>query len=166
MFFSLNQGKIHLFRFLRGNFTDLFRFLSTKNSHLFRFQVVFGRTHHGVSLQVAVFRVGTREVLRRRHSLVKNNFLIFVIVILIFKQLWKRKEKKEKGKLRLVLSDETEELLAIEKDMVHPRNRMLDILDIVALFLIELLNKKYHRTKLVNKALAHIRQTTKNLKNP
>lgn len=57
--------EIHLFRFLWGDFTDLFRFLSTKNSHLFRFQVVFGRTRRVVSLQVAVFRVGTREVLRR-----------------------------------------------------------------------------------------------------
>lgn len=66
--------------------------------------------------------------------------------------------------LRLVLSVETEELLAIEKESVHPRNRMLDILDIVALFLIELLKKKHQKTKLIERALAHIRQVTKNIK--
>lgn len=68
------------------------------------------------------------------------------------------------GKLRLVLSDETKELLAIEKELTHPKKMMLDALDIVALFLIELLKKKYHRTKSEKKALAHIRQATKKLK--
>ena len=66
--------------------------------------------------------------------------------------------------LRLVLSDETKELLVVEKESVHPRNRMLDILDIGALFLIELLKKKYQKTKLIERALAHIRQATKNIK--
>ena len=67
--------------------------------------------------------------------------------------------------LRLVLSDETEELLAIEKELRHPKKIMLDVLDIMALFLTMLLKDKDHRTKSEKKALAHIRQATKKVKN-
>lgn len=42
---------------------------------------------------------------------------------------------------------------------------MLDVLDIMALFLTMLLKDKDHRTKSEKKALAHIRQATKKVKN-
>ena len=67
--------------------------------------------------------------------------------------------------LRLVLSDETKELLVVEKESKHRKKMMLDVLDIMALFLTMLLKDKDHRTKSEKKALAHIRQATKKLKN-
>jgi predicted Mrr-cat superfamily restriction endonuclease len=67
--------------------------------------------------------------------------------------------------LRLVLSDETKELLVVEKESKHRKKMMLDVLDIMALFLIKLLKDKNQRTKSERKALAHIRRVTKNLKN-
>ena len=67
--------------------------------------------------------------------------------------------------LRLVLSDETKELLVVEKESKHRKKMMLDVLDIMALFLIKLLKDKKQRTKSERKALAHIRRVTKNLKN-
>ena len=67
--------------------------------------------------------------------------------------------------LRLVLSDETKELLVVEKEVVHRKKMMLDVLDIIALFLIKLLKDKKQITKSEKKALAHIRRVTKNLKN-
>ena len=66
--------------------------------------------------------------------------------------------------MRLVLSDETKELMSIEKELRHPKKIMLDVLDIMALFLTMLLKDKDHRTKSEKKALAHIRQATKKLK--
>ena len=67
--------------------------------------------------------------------------------------------------LRLVLSDETKELLVVEKESKHRKKMMLDVLDIMALFLIKLLKDNNQRTKSERKALAHIRRVTKNLKN-
>jgi len=63
--------------------------------------------------------------------------------------------------LRLVLSDETQVLLVVEKEVVHPRNRILDRLAIVALLLEKVLEEHQCRTKLEGKALAHIRNITK-----
>ena len=63
--------------------------------------------------------------------------------------------------LRLVLSDETEELLVVERKVVHPRNKILDILEIVAELIDNLVDKNVQLSNREQRKLGHIRNSTR-----
>ena len=63
--------------------------------------------------------------------------------------------------LRLVLSDETEELLAIEKELRHPKKIMLDVLDIVAELIDNLVNNGAKLSNREQRKMGHIRKKTR-----
>lgn len=67
--------------------------------------------------------------------------------------------------MRLVLSDETDVLMSIEKESVHPRNKMLDVLDIIAELIDKLVNNGAKLSNREQRKMGHIRKKTRKIHN-
>lgn len=67
--------------------------------------------------------------------------------------------------LRLVLSDETKELLVVEKEVVHQKKMMLDVLDIIAELIDKLVNNNAQLSNRERRKMGHIRKKTRKTHN-
>lgn len=67
--------------------------------------------------------------------------------------------------MRLVLSDETEVLISIEKELTHPKKMMLDILDIIAELIDKLVNNGAKLSNREQRKMGHIRKKTRKIHN-
>lgn len=67
--------------------------------------------------------------------------------------------------LRLVLSDETKELLVVEKESKHRKKMMLDVLDIIAELIDKLVNNSAQLSNRELRKMGHIRKKTRKTNN-
>lgn len=67
--------------------------------------------------------------------------------------------------LRLVLSDETKELLVVEKESKHRKKMMLDVLDIIAELIDKLVNNSAQLSDRERRKMGHIRKKTRKTNN-
>lgn len=67
--------------------------------------------------------------------------------------------------LRLVLSDETKELLVVEKEVVHRKKMMLDVLDIIAELIDKLVNNNAQLSNRERRKMGLIRKKTRKTNN-
>ena len=67
--------------------------------------------------------------------------------------------------LRLVLSDETKELLMVEKEVVHRKKMMLDVLDTIAELIDNLVGNGAQLSNRERRKMGHIRKKTRKTNN-
>lgn len=67
--------------------------------------------------------------------------------------------------LRLVLSDGAHELLSVEKEVIHPKNRLLDVLDTIAELIDNLVGNGAQLSNREQRKMGHIRKKTRKIHN-